>query len=78
MKLISMLLTFHHFSNALAILNNKKLHKILYPVYSETKINNLGNEIREFSKKFNLHNKVFLREYKLRKYIYKDRDNLYH
>ena len=78
MKLISMLITFYHFSDALSILNDKKLYKLLCTVYNESKISNLGNEIREFSEKFNLHNKVFLREYKLRKYVYKDRDNLYH
>ena len=78
MKLISLLITFYHFSDALSILNDKKLYKLLCTVYNESKINNLCNEIREFSEKFNLHNKVFLREYKLRKYVYKDRDNLYH
>ena len=66
MKLISMLITFYHFSDALSILNDKKLYKLLCTVYNESKISNLGNEIREFSEKFNLHNKVFLREYKLR------------
>ena len=59
MKLISMLITFYHFSDALSILNDKKLYKLLCTVYNESKISNLGNEIREFSEKFNLHNKVF-------------------
>tara|TARA_B100001996_G_C18658853_1_gene592264 strand:+ start:1252 stop:2298 length:1047 start_codon:yes stop_codon:yes gene_type:complete len=78
MKLISMLVTFHHFNGSLKILNDKKFRQLISSTYNDSKIKSLENEIKIYSNKFKYHNKIFLNSYKLRKYIYKDRDNLYH
>jgi len=78
MKLISMLVTFHHFNGSLKILNDKKSRQLISSIYNDSKIKSLENEIKIYSNKFKYHDKIFLNSYKLRKYIYKDRDNLYH
>ena len=78
MKLISMLFTFYHFDESLRILNNNQYRQLISNVYSDSKLINLEKEIKIFSDSFNYHNKIFLKGYKFRKYIYKDRDNLQH
>ena len=78
MKLITLLITFHHFNASIRILNDKKFRKLISSNYDVLDIKDLENEIREYSNKFKYHNEIFLKSYELRKYIYKDRDNLYH
>ena len=77
-KLITLLVTFHHFNDSIRILNNENYRQIISSNYDIPYIKDLENEIRAYSNKFKYHNEIFLKSYKLRKYIYKDRDNFYH
>lgn len=78
MKLITLLITFHHFNDSIRILNDKKYRQLIRSNYDILDIKDLENEIILYSNKFKFHNEVFLKSYELRKYIYKDRDNLQH
>ena len=78
MKLITLLITFRHFNASIRILNDKKFRQLISSNYDILDIKDLENEIREYSNKFKYHNEIFLKSYEIRKYIYKDRDNLYH
>ena len=78
MKLITLLVTFHHLNESIRILNNKKYRQLISSNYDISDMKDLENEIRAYSNKFKYHNEIFLKSYELRKYIYNDRDNLHH
>ena len=58
-KLITLLVTFHHFNDSIRILNNENYRQIISSNYDIPYIKDLENEIRAYSNKFKYHNEIF-------------------